>query len=376
VINDQYAVETERTLRIVAVAAPLFVLYMNCVHALKGVEAFVKFRLIERLARPLLYLVTCVTIGVGSATATLVTLQLVNLVLLVVAALALRSAFSGFASGGDSTLVGIREFWTFAAPQGVSGLLDGILAWSDTILISAILSSAAAAGYTAISRVVLVYMFSLDAAIEVGAPRFSAAAGRGDRSALRRTYHDLVGFQSSIVWPMAVPLIIFMGNLAPLVDSSLEAAVPAGRIILLGAMIATVFGPAAVLLLMMGKSRLVMVGSALALVVNLAINISLIPRWGITAAGLAWSAALIVSAATAAWFARDLAAPGLRATGRRAQLSLLASLAMSTVLYLLGYLGGRAGLGMVAVGVAVLLTLNNLRSYRRPEQRELAEVHA
>lgn len=365
IVNDTRATEMTRTLRAVAAAAPIFVVYMNLVHALKGVEAFARFRLIERLARPLAYIVSCLALGVDSPTETMIVLQIVNVLLLVAAAWTLHTSLRVLPDMDGIELIGLREFWQFAAPQGLSSMFDGFLAWSDTILISALISGSAAASYTAVSRVVLLYMFSLDAATEVGAPRFSAAAARGDTHRIRETYDDLSSFQCSIVWPVAVPLFVFLGDLARLVDPSLEAGVGAGRIILLGAMIAAFFGPAPVLLLMVGKPNRVMIGPAIALVCNLLINLLFLSRWGLGVAGLAWSVALVASVGSSAFLMSGVTTPRPNPARGRVRQSLVLSAGVTAFLYLVGFAGGRTVLGVIALLAGGALLLTNLRAHRR-----------
>jgi O-antigen/teichoic acid export membrane protein len=64
-------------------------------------------------------------------------------------------------------------------------------------------------------------------------------------------------------------------------------------ILALTMLLATGSGPVDVMLLMAGRSGLSLVDNAAALVVDLALDVALIPRMGVTGAAVAWAAAIL-----------------------------------------------------------------------------------
>lgn len=357
--------EMSQSLRAVAVGAPIFVTYMNVVHSLKGLEGFGSFRLIERIGRPCAYLLIGVSVGASSRPAVVVMLmQAVNTVLLVAAAVALFRLLRPFRNGLAPKTVNQSDFWRFALPQGGAGVLDGVLAWSDTILVSIILSPAAAAVYTAISRVILVHAFSADAVTEVGAPRFSAAATRQDAAGISETYSQLRSFQVRIVWPVAILLFPFLPELFKLVDSTLDEGVGAARFILVGSVLASAMGPGNVLQRMLGRSDLVLLASACALGVNLALNAVLLDWWGITGAGFSWAAALVTSSTISAVLTRrhhDLSAASWL---REAPPQLLFPVACAAALWIVTLPGGRTVGAVLAACIGALLGMRAVLASR------------
>jgi O-antigen/teichoic acid export membrane protein len=63
----------------------------------------------------------------------------------------------------------------------------------------------------------------------------------------------------------------------------------------LAGLVATGVGPVDVVLLMAGRSGSNLATTALALVVNVVLNVVLVPRWGVTGAAVAWSASIFCS---------------------------------------------------------------------------------
>ena len=107
-------------------------------------------------------------------------------------------------------------------------------------------------------------------------------------------------FQTATAWLMAFawPAYLVSAAAAPLLLSVFGHGYRGGQaplvILSLTMLVATACGPVDIVLLMAGRSGLSLINNFAALVVDIALNIVLIPRMGITGAAVAWAVALVV----------------------------------------------------------------------------------
>jgi O-antigen/teichoic acid export membrane protein len=141
------------------------------------------------------------------------------------------------------------------------------------------------------------------------------------------------------------------------------AATGALRALSVAVMVAAVIGPASSVVLMAGRSRQAMFNTFALLVVNLGANLLLVPRFGITAAGVAWAVTIVVGAALPSWQAHR--ALGVQTLGRPAvRVALCALCTVGTVSVVTALVLGvrplslavAAALGLAVFGVAVTRT--------------------
>jgi O-antigen/teichoic acid export membrane protein len=248
-----------------------------------------------------------------------------------------------------------RDYWRFTAPRGVGQVSEVLVNWMDTVIVGAILGTAAAGIYGAGTRYVLPGIFVGDAIIQVVAPKISGLLHREDVTNAGHLLRVATGWQSMIMWPLYCIVLVFAPVLLGLFGTEVVEASAALRYLAVGVMVAALAGPAAAIILMSGRSMLAMGNTLVLLVVNLVGNLLLVPKHGISAAGLVWAITIVI----ATWLpgVQALKTLGVRSWGAPGFVS--AALAGLTVLPLA--LGARAWLGQswtaVAVGGAVGSTL-------------------
>jgi O-antigen/teichoic acid export membrane protein len=186
------------------------------------------------------------------------------------------------------------EFWRFTAPRGVSGVFQITLAWLDTILVAALASPHDAGIYKAAISYVTQGTFANQAIVFVIGPLLSGLLAQELYERTRSVYQTATWWLSALAWPIYLTLALF----APLFMSAFGPEFVAGDtalvILALPMLLAMAAGPVNVLLVMAGKSSWNLLNVALALVANVALNLALIPPFGITGAAIAWAATIIV----------------------------------------------------------------------------------
>jgi O-antigen/teichoic acid export membrane protein len=187
-------------------------------------------------------------------------------------------------------------YWRFTAPRGIGQVSEVLVNWMDTVIVGAILGTAAAGIYGAGTRYVLPGIFVADAITQVVAPRISGLMNRQDPSQAGHLLRVATGWQSMLMWPMYSFVGVFAPVLLGLFGSEVTEATGAVRALAAGVMVAALAGPAAAIILMSGRSILAMGNTLLLVAVNLAGNLLLVPTHGLSAAGLVWAVTLVIAA--------------------------------------------------------------------------------
>ena len=185
------------------------------------------------------------------------------------------------------------DFWRFALPQSLSSILQVSVLWIDVVLLGALKSTDDAGTYATLSRYLMVGTLALSAISLAIAPRISNLLAEGAVERAERLYRAATGWIVAIAFPIYVVMAIFAATLMRLFGRNFtDGAVPLA--VLAIAMLANVAtGPVVTILLMGGRSGLVLFNSSIAFGCNLALNITLIPRYGMLGAAVAWSVGIV-----------------------------------------------------------------------------------
>jgi O-antigen/teichoic acid export membrane protein len=197
------------------------------------------------------------------------------------------------------TRVLAAEFWRFSAPTALAEVSQRAILWLDTLLIGGLASTADSGVYTATTRLLLpglVLNQALSAAIS---PQISALVTKGAAREARSIYRTSTAWLLTTSWPIFLALAAW----APFILKILGKDFVRGQgpmVILAGAMMFSLsVGPVATILLMSGHAMANLFNIVAALIVNIVLNVILIPKLGINGAAIAWAASIAVNNATA-----------------------------------------------------------------------------
>lgn len=187
-----------------------------------------------------------------------------------------------------------REFWRFSAPRGVAAAFQISVVWFDVLLLGRYRPSGDVGVYAAASRITTVGLFALQAIRLAIAPQISALLARDDRQGAQSVYQTATWWLMAVSWPLFMGLAVF----APVVLEVFGPAFPRGdtalTILSLAMLVNLGTGNVTVVLLMGGKSSWNLVNTAVALALNVSLNIVLIPRYGMEGAAVAWAVSILV----------------------------------------------------------------------------------
>jgi O-antigen/teichoic acid export membrane protein len=182
----------------------------------------------------------------------------------------------------------------FAVFLSLEGGLLFLLQWSDQLLVGLFMSASDVGIYAAAIRVAALAAVPLLAVNSILAPTVAALYGGGELEGLRKTYSRLTWATGAIGLGIGLALIVFGAGLLGLFGAEFEAGYPALAIVTVGHIVNSATGSAGLVLGMTGHVRWRLLNAALTAVLNVVLNVLLIPPLGIVGSALATSAALIV----------------------------------------------------------------------------------
>lgn len=182
----------------------------------------------------------------------------------------------------------------FSAYRWAVDFLQVILLWADTVILGAFYPPRVPGVYAVSSRVVVFLAVGLTALNLVIAPFAARGLERADRAGLSWA------FAMAARWGTILTLVP-LGLVLPLRAQVLRLFGPAFvrgstplAILLVGFAFNAACGPMGVLLSMSSLNRLVLLDNLAAVVLNVGLNLALIPVWGMDGAAVAWSVSLVM----------------------------------------------------------------------------------
>ena len=169
-----------------------------------------------------------------------------------------------------------------------------VLKRADVVMVAALRSPSEAAVYAAASRFVTLGQVGVQALQQALSPQLSAMFAREDREGAREVYQVTTLWSIVMAWPVYLACAV----LAPVVlvvfgDGYTEGA-PVVVLLSLAMLVAVASGSVDTVVLMSGRSMLSLVNTLITLVINVVLNLLLIPPFGLVGAGIAWAVAIVV----------------------------------------------------------------------------------
>ena len=187
-----------------------------------------------------------------------------------------------------------REFWAFSAPRGVAAAFQITIIWLDLLLLSHLRDASEVGIYGAVSRAVTIGTFALQAIRLAIAPQISRLLARGDRAQAQTVYQTATWWLIVVSWPLFLTLAVFGPALLGIFGPGFDQGATALAILSAAMLVNLGTGNVTVVLLMGGKSSWNLLNTAVALILNVGLNLVLIPRFGMEGAAIAWAVSIIV----------------------------------------------------------------------------------
>jgi O-antigen/teichoic acid export membrane protein len=291
-----------QAIRILSLFLPLAALSDVLVGATRGFGTVVPYVAVESVAKPALrpvLVLLAVAAGISTVLGALVAWAIpiaVGLPVLIVCVFVfLRRSEDGLLTAPRQPRAHrslAAEFWRFSIPQGLAAILAVAIRWLDIVLVGALRTAREAGVYAAVSRTALFGLFAIDALRIAIAPQISALLAGGNRDRAESVYRVATWWLMLVSWPIYIVLAVWAPVLLRMFGAGFEGGQHALLILSFGMLIATGTGNVDTALLMGGRSDVVLANTAVALGVNVSLNLLLIPAMGIEGAAVAWVASL------------------------------------------------------------------------------------
>ncbi|MEV0645192.1 oligosaccharide flippase family protein [Phytomonospora sp. NPDC050363] len=292
---DQYA----SLLRLLAVFVPASTVLDSLLAATRGLSTMKPTVYIERLGRTLAQLAllaAAVVLSTPDSAPVLVTAAwaLPFVPAAVVAAWWLRKRHPRDA-GGPSITVG--EFWRYTGPRALASVAQLALQRLDILLVAGMLGFAEAALYTVATRFVIAGQLANVAVGSSLQPRIAAALSVRDTVTARRLYRHTTTWIILMAWPMYLSAAVLAPEYLGLFGAEYQTgeAVWVVRIMAGAMLVASACGTVDTVLSMSGRTSWQLSNVVTALVLNIVVNLWLIPRIGVAGAAIGWAAAVLAN---------------------------------------------------------------------------------
>lgn len=349
-------------LRTLAVVLPVAALYELSLAATRGVGSMRPTVLVDNLARLGLQAVAVLAtyLAGGGALALALAWSLPYVLGLVATAAWLRGRIRTRVGTGEPVtpwLLLVKEFWWFTAPRAIARVTQTALKRSDIVLVAALASPAEAALYTAATRFIVVGQLFVQSVQQALSPHLSSLFAKDEKAAATSVYQAATLWSMIAAWPLYLVLAGFAPTLMVVFGEGYDVASDVVLILSLTMLLATACGPVDSVLLMAGRSWLSLRNSTVALVVNVGLNLVLIPGHGIRGAAISWSVAIVVrNLLPLLVVARDLHMWPVTRPAVQVGIVAVVCFGLVDVVVATAGLPAAADLALLAVGVVVYVT--------------------
>lgn len=201
-------------------------------------------------------------------------------------------AVSAGAGLADATPSG---FWRFTAPRSLANLAQISIQRIDIVLVAIMRGPVEAAIYTAATRFLVAGQFANQAVNMAAQPRFAELFAVGDRRGAGVVYRVTTAWLIVMTWPLYLLAVIYGPEVLSIFGHSYRAGHTVMVILGLTMLVATACGQVDMVLITTGRSSWSLANGLSALVINVGLDVLLIPRFGITGAAVGWAAAIGVT---------------------------------------------------------------------------------
>lgn len=186
------------------------------------------------------------------------------------------------------------EFWRYTSPRAVMTVAQIAMQRLDIVLVAALAGAVPAATYAAATRFVVAGQMGTQAVSIAAQPRFAEDLASGDVGAASHLFRMSTAWLVLMTWPLYIALAIYAGLAMSLFGVEYSDGATTIVILSLALMFSTALGMVEVLLMMSGRSLWTLINSLVGLGLQIALDIWLIPVYGVLGAAIGWAGAIVV----------------------------------------------------------------------------------
>jgi O-antigen/teichoic acid export membrane protein len=191
--------------------------------------------------------------------------------------------------------VSARSFWRFNTPRALAVTAQIIVQRLDIVLVGILRGPTEAAIYTAATRFLVVGQLGNIAISMAAQPQFTELFAMGARRRVSALYRATTVWVILLMWPLYLLIMVNGAQFLAIFGHAYKAGNTVLIILALSMLLSSACGQVDVVLITAGRSSWSLVNGLVTMVVNVALDLILIPPYGITGAAIAWATAIAVA---------------------------------------------------------------------------------
>ena len=260
---------------------------------------------VERLLRPIVQLVAVgLALALGSGAAVVVaawTLPYLPCFAVMAVWLSRIMRHHGVPSWSPQWRSVLGPVWRFTGPRAAASVLQSALQRLDIVLVGALVNLPAAAVYTGATRFVVVGQLGNQAVGYSTQPQLRRLLVKEERAAAFALFQASTTWVIAVTWPLYLTVIALAPLLLRIFGSHYSGGETTAITVTAAMLVAAACGLVDIALLTVGKSIWNLANVAVGLVVNVAIDVILLPRIGIEGAAIGWATAILLCNLVPLW---------------------------------------------------------------------------
>ena len=213
----------------------------------------------------------------------------------IVAALLLKSKIKNVLKKSLKPAFDFKQLIPFSLPLMLIGILGMALAWTDTIFIGIFKSNADVGIYNVAYIIASALMIIWLSFGDIFYPIISELYAKKAKDAIRKTFETVSRWIFIITLPVFIIVLMFSSLVIPVIfGQSYQRAVLPLSILVVGYFLITIFGLAEYGLRTFKKTKFLGALTLAVFLVNVLLNVILIPIWGIVGAAIATTFSLLI----------------------------------------------------------------------------------
>ncbi|MDO8460022.1 MAG: flippase [Nanoarchaeota archaeon] len=271
-------------------------LYLSFLRAYEQISwySFI-FNVAQNVAK-VLVLVILVLIGVGGI-ATVYSQFIATTVVLIIAYVACRYSLSeifGKYSLKNKKAV-ITEVFSYSYPIILVSIISTMFYWVDSFTLGYFLDAKAVGIYNAAVPIALLFYFVPELFMQLFLPLITREYGKKNLPLIKELSKQVGKWIFVVNLPLFILIMAFPGAIINIFfGSEYLVAQNALRFLALGSFISSIFTISQNTLSMAGKSKAILIATIFTSIINLSLNILLIPKYGLTGAAIATAVSFII----------------------------------------------------------------------------------
>lgn len=184
------------------------------------------------------------------------------------------------------------DLLSFSYPLMFIGIIATVTHWMDIMMLGYFLDEETVGLYLPAVRTAGLLRVVLVAFAGIFAPMFAQLHKKNEVAEMDRLYKLVIRWISSIVFPLAIIILLFPQKIMLIFGPEFRAASDVLVILIIATLIQSIFGLGLSALTMTGHPKFNLINSIIVLVTNVILNYFWIPRYGMTGAALATATAI------------------------------------------------------------------------------------